>query len=42
MLQELAVREPKAATLKPEQIVDLSTIDELEREGFFAKLLRQN
>jgi len=41
VLQELAVREPKAATLRPEQIVDLSTIDELEREGFFAKLFRQ-
>jgi len=38
VLKELAHREPKAAAVKPEQLVDMSIIDELEREGFFARL----
>ena len=38
MLQELSAKEPKAASLKPEQLVDTSVLDELEREGFFQRL----
>jgi len=38
VLQELAVKEPKAASLKPEQLVDTSVLDELEQQGFFKKL----
>ena len=38
MLQELGKKEPKATTVKPEQLVDTDALDELEREGFFAKL----
>lgn len=38
VLKELAKKEPKANTFKPEQLVDTTTLDQLEREGFFAKL----
>jgi len=38
VLQELARKEPKAAALKPEELVDTSVLDTLEREGFFARL----
>ena len=38
VLQELARKEPKAAALKPEELVDTSVPDTLEREGFFARL----
>jgi NitT/TauT family transport system substrate-binding protein len=38
VLQEIAKKEPKAASAKAEQFVDTSTLDALEREGFFAKL----
>jgi len=38
VLHELAAKEPKAAALKPEQLVDASVLDELERDGFFHKL----
>ena len=38
VLQELSAKEPKAASLKPEQLVDTSVLDELEREGFFQRL----
>jgi ABC-type nitrate/sulfonate/bicarbonate transport system substrate-binding protein len=38
VLQELSAKEPKAASLKPEQLVDTSVLDELEREEFFKKL----
>ena len=38
VLQEIGKREPKALSLKPEQLVDLSALDQLEREGFFKKL----
>ncbi len=30
------------AAMKPEQFVDTSTLDELKREGFFAKLKATN
>ena len=42
VLKEIARKEPKAAALKPEQFVDLSTLDALEREGFFARLRATN
>jgi len=41
VLQELGTKEPKAASLKPEQLVDSSVLDELDREGFFRKLAAQ-
>jgi NitT/TauT family transport system substrate-binding protein len=42
VLKELARKEPKAAAMKPEQFVDLSTLDALERDGFFARLRATN
>jgi NitT/TauT family transport system substrate-binding protein len=42
VLKEIARKEPKAAAMKPEQFVDLSTLDALEREGFFARLRAAN
>jgi NitT/TauT family transport system substrate-binding protein len=41
VLNELAKKNPAAANMKPEQLVDTSTLDALEREGFFKKLLAQ-
>lgn len=41
VLKELSKTLPNAATLKPEQLVDTTALDELEHEGFFAKLLAQ-
>jgi NitT/TauT family transport system substrate-binding protein len=38
VLREVAQHEPKAARFKPEQMVDTTVLDELEREGFFARL----
>ena len=38
VLKELGKKEPKAAAFKPGQIVDTNVLDELEREGFFARL----
>lgn len=38
VLQALGRKEPKALSVKPEQLADTATLDELEREGFFAKL----
>jgi ABC-type nitrate/sulfonate/bicarbonate transport system substrate-binding protein len=40
VLQALAEKEPKAKSVKPEQLVDTTTLDELAREGFFTKLRR--
>jgi NitT/TauT family transport system substrate-binding protein len=39
VLESLATKEAKAKSAKPEQFVDLTILEELEREGFFAKLL---
>ncbi|MEA2993889.1 MAG: NitT/TauT family transport system substrate-binding protein [Alphaproteobacteria bacterium] len=39
VLQEMSKDVPKAASVKPADLVDTSTLDELEREGFFKKLL---
>lgn len=41
VLQELSKTLPNAAALKPEQLVDTTPLDELEREGFFTRLLAQ-
>ena len=38
VLAEIAKKEPKVATMKPEQFVDTTTLDALETEGFFKKL----
>jgi hypothetical protein len=38
VLQELGTKEPKAKSLKPEQLTDTSALDALEREGFFKNL----
>ena len=42
VLKEIARKEPKAAAMKPEQFVDLSTLDQLGREGFFTTLRATN
>lgn len=38
VLAKMAKKSPKAASMKPEQIVDTSVLDALEKEGFFKKL----
>ena len=38
VLTEMSQKEPKAKAMKPGQFVDATTLDALEREGFFAKL----
>jgi NitT/TauT family transport system substrate-binding protein len=38
VLEEIAKKDPKAASMKPEQFVDTTALDELTRDGFFAKL----
>ena len=42
VLQEIARKEPKAATMKPEQFVDTGPLDALAAEGFFKKLKATN
>src|SRR5262249_45628862 len=42
VLKELAKHDPKAASVKPENIVDTSALDGLKRDGFFDKLSAQN
>lgn len=39
VLDTLGQKDAKARALKPEQTVDLTTLEQLEREGFFTKLL---
>ncbi len=41
VLKRMSQRNPKAASIKPEQLVDTTALDELQREGFFAKLAAQ-
>jgi NitT/TauT family transport system substrate-binding protein len=41
VLDEIAKTSPRAAAMKPEQFVDTSTLDAMEREGFFTKLRGQ-
>ncbi len=38
VLAEMSKKEPKAKAVQAEQLVDTTTLDALEREGFFAKL----
>jgi hypothetical protein len=38
VLAELRKNIPAAAGFKPEQLVDTAPLDQLEREGFFARL----
>src|SRR5262245_34446439 len=38
VLAELAKSEPKAASVRPEQLIDAAALDELERTGFFKRL----
>lgn len=42
VLRELSAKEPKTASVKPEQLIDTSVLDELEREGFFRNLAASN
>jgi NitT/TauT family transport system substrate-binding protein len=42
VIDELAKTNPKAAALKPQDLVDTGVLDELTREGFFDKLPAQN
>jgi hypothetical protein len=42
VLKEIARREPKAATMKPEQFVDTRVLDALAGEGFFKRLQAAN
>jgi NitT/TauT family transport system substrate-binding protein len=42
VLQGLAKKDPKVASMKPEQFVDTSTLDTLKSEGFFDKLMATN
>ena len=41
MLDELAVKNPQARSAKPEQYVDLSLLQQLEKEGFFSELAKR-
>lgn len=41
VLKQLSETLPRAASMKPEQLIDTTQLDELEREGFFAKLSKQ-
>jgi ABC-type nitrate/sulfonate/bicarbonate transport system substrate-binding protein len=42
VLKELAKHDPKVATMKPQDFIDTGPLDELKREGFFAKLSAQH
>jgi NitT/TauT family transport system substrate-binding protein len=41
MLDEVAGKMPNAKTAKPEQFVDLSLLQQLEKEGFFAEMAKR-
>ena len=41
LLDEVAVKMPNAKTAKPEQFVDLSLLQQLEKEGFFAEMAKR-
>src|SRR5215210_34327 len=42
VINELAKTNPKAATIKPQELVDTGPLDELAREGFFGQLPAKN
>jgi hypothetical protein len=41
MLDEVAVKLPNAKAAKPEQFVDLSLLQQLEKEGFLTELAKR-
>lgn len=41
LLDEVAAKMPNAKTAKPEQFVDLSLLQQLEKEGFFAEMAKR-
>jgi len=41
MLDMLAPQMPQAKSAKPEQLVDLSFLQELEKEGFFTEMAKR-
>jgi hypothetical protein len=41
LLDEVASKLPNAKNAKPEQFVDLSLLQQLEREGFFAEMAKR-
>ena len=41
LLDEVATKFPNAKTAKPEQFVDLSLLQQLEKEGFFAEMAKR-
>jgi ABC-type nitrate/sulfonate/bicarbonate transport system substrate-binding protein len=41
LLEEVAAKLPNAKSAKPEQFVDLSLLQQLEKEGFFAEMAKQ-
>ena len=41
LLDRLAPQMPQAKTAKPEQFVDLSFLQELEKEGFFNEMAKR-
>jgi NitT/TauT family transport system substrate-binding protein len=41
LLDDLAAKNPQAKTARPEQFVDLSLLQQLEKEGFFAEMAKR-
>ena len=41
LLDEVAAKIPQAKTAKPEQFVDVSLLQQLEKEGFFAEMAKR-
>ena len=41
LLDEVAAKMPNAKSAKPEQFVDLSLLQQLEKEGFFAEMAKR-
>jgi ABC-type nitrate/sulfonate/bicarbonate transport system substrate-binding protein len=41
LLDQFSVKDPKAKNANPEQFVDLSFLQELEKEGFFAEMIKR-
>ena len=41
LLDDLAAKNPQARTAKPEQFVDLTLLQQLEKEGFFAEMAKR-
>ena len=41
LLDEVAAKIPQAKTAKPEQFVDLSLLQQLEKEGFFGEMAKR-